>query len=144
MGIVADWPWLLAGSSSGGLSACCKIKRKSAHEHSKSEMAGPLCTLCVLRVPDCRKKASQAGARQCEELWLRDLWGLSCIFHSEEENGKLVTASFSYSTLRLVFTSALQIRQSCLAHVQHCSKPAGGSITCDNFRCWHKCVCQIN
>lgn len=52
---------LFAVSFCSGIPASCKIKRKMAHVHNKSEIAGPQCTLCVLRVPHCSKKALQQG-----------------------------------------------------------------------------------
>lgn len=59
----AAWPdlGLFVVSSYGGIPASCKIKWKMAHAHSKSEIAGPLCTVCVLRVPHCSKRALQQG-----------------------------------------------------------------------------------
>lgn len=62
---VAVWPdlGLFAVSSCSGIPASCKIKWKTAHEHSKSAMAGPLCTVCVLRVSHRSKRALQQGCR---------------------------------------------------------------------------------
>ncbi len=46
---VAVWPdlGLFAVSSCSSVPASCKIKWRTAHAHSKSEIAGPLCTVCV-------------------------------------------------------------------------------------------------
>lgn len=38
---------LFAVSSCSDIPASCKIKWRTAHAHSKSEIAGPLCSLCV-------------------------------------------------------------------------------------------------
>lgn len=59
----AVWPdlGLFVVSSYSGIPASCKIKWKMAHAHSKSEIAWPLCTVCVLRVPHCSKRALQQG-----------------------------------------------------------------------------------
>lgn len=142
-----------AGSSSSGLSACCKIKRKSTHAHSKSEMAGPLCTVCVLRAPHCRKKAWRWGD---EAVWWvlgkRYMWGL--LYLSQQLKKWQVSHClfflfypFIHSVFACVFVLALQVRGRaawCLWSTQNFSRPAGGSITWDNYKQWRKCVCQIN